>query len=82
MLCAIHELARGRRSCDAYFLFTRAEEVGFVGALAAARLKTIPQRCFVVAMETSTQLPHAKMGDGPILRVGDRASTFTSSATA
>jgi endoglucanase len=82
LLCAIRELARTPGSCDAYFLFTRAEEVGFAGAIAAARLKTIPRRCYVVAMETSAERPHAKMGDGPILRVGDRASTFTSAATA
>lgn len=82
MLCAIDELSRSRQGCDAYFLFTRAEEVGFVGAIAAARLKTIPKRCFVVAMETSSERPHAKMGDGPILRVGDRASTFTPEVTA
>ncbi len=82
MLSAIDELSRGRESCDGYFLFTRAEEVGFAGAIAAARAGTIPSKCFVVAMETSTELPQAKMGDGPILRVGDRATTFTHEATA
>ena len=82
MLGAIDELVRSGKTCDAYFLFTRAEEVGFIGAIAACRLKTIPAKCFVVAMETSTERPFAKMGDGPILRVGDRASTFTHAATA
>jgi endoglucanase len=82
MLCAIDELNRSRRACDAYFLFTRAEEVGFVGAIAAARSRTIPRNCFVVAMETSSERPNARMGDGPILRVGDRASTFTPEVTA
>lgn len=82
MLSAIDVLARGRGSCDAYFLFTRAEEVGFIGAIAAAKRKTIPKKCFVVAMETSSELPQAKMGDGPILRVGDRASAFTPAVTA
>ncbi len=81
MLCAIDELARKKSACDAYFLFTRAEEVGFIGAIAACRLKTIPKKCFVVAMETSSELPNAQMGDGPILRVGDRTSTFTPAAT-
>lgn len=82
MLCAMDRLARGAKSCDAYFLFTRAEEVGFVGAIASVRLKTIPRQSYVVAMETSSELPYARMGDGPILRVGDRATTFTSAATA
>lgn len=82
MLAAVDELSRGSTACDAYFLFTRAEEVGFVGAIAACHLKTIPNKCFVVAMETSSERPFAKMGDGPILRVGDRASTFTHAVTA
>ena len=82
MLACTDQLVRRKHSCDAYFLFTRAEEVGFMGAIAAARLKTIPTKCFVVAMETSTELPSARMGDGPILRVGDRASAFTPQATA
>jgi endoglucanase len=82
MLSAIHELSRAAKSCEAYFLFTRAEEVGFIGAIAACRLRTIPSKCIIVAMETSSERPFAKMGDGPILRVGDRASTFTHAATA
>ncbi len=82
MLACIDQLLRRRHSCDAYFLFTRAEEVGFIGAIAACRLKTIPKKCFIVAMETSSELPHAQMGDGPILRVGDRASAFTPQVTA
>jgi len=32
-------------------------------------------------METSARLPQAVPGDGPILRVGDRASTFTPEVT-
>lgn len=82
MLCAIDELSRHHKPCEAYFLFTRAEEVGFVGAIAAARAGTIPKKCFVVAMETSSERPFAKIGDGPILRVGDKASTFTHPVTA
>lgn len=82
LLCTIDELTRRRYSCDAYFLFTRAEEVGFIGAIAAARLKTIPPKCFVVAMETSSQRREARMGNGPILRVGDLASTYTPEVTA
>lgn len=82
MLCAIDELSRSPKPCDAYFLFTRAEEVGFIGAIAAAGAETIPKKCVVVAMETSSERPFAKIGDGPILRVGDKASSFTHPATA
>ena len=65
MLCCIEEIVRGRLGAEAYFLFTRAEEVGFAGALAASRLKTVPRRCYVVAVETSSELPSARIGDGP-----------------
>jgi len=88
MLAAIRELsgasisAKRPAPCDAYFLFTRAEEVGFIGAIAAARANTIPRKCFVVAMETSSERPFAKIGDGLILRVGDKTTTFTHPATA
>jgi putative aminopeptidase FrvX len=82
MLCCIDELVRKKKPGEAYFLFTRAEEVGFIGAIAAARAKTIPKQCYVVAMEASSERPFAKIGYGPILRVGDRATSFTPEATA
>ncbi len=81
MLCSLEELARTRARTQAYFLFTRAEEVGFVGAMAACRARTIPDRCIVVAVEASAERADARMGDGPILRVGDKATTFHSPAT-
>jgi len=82
MLCAIEEILRRRLRAETYFFFTRAEEVGFAGALAAARHETIPRRCCVVAVETSSERPFARIGDGPILRVGDKSSVFHSAATA
>jgi endoglucanase len=82
ILCALDELACGRDPCEVYALFTRAEEVGFVGAIAAARRRTVPRSCYLVCMETSSQRPHARIGDGPILRVGDKASVFTPAVTA
>jgi putative aminopeptidase FrvX len=81
MLACADDLQRRNVAGEAYFLFTRAEEVGFVGAMAAAKLKTVPKRCVVVAVETSSQRPNARIGDGPILRVGDKRTTFTSAAT-
>ena len=82
LLCCLDGLVRRKIETEAYCLFTRAEEVGFVGAIAACREMTIPDHCLVVSMETSAQLPHAPMGAGPILRVGDKATTFTPAATA
>ncbi len=81
MLCSLETLVRGRAKTEAYFLFTRAEEVGFIGAIAACQLKTIPKKCLVVAVETSSVLPGVVMGGGPILRVGDKSSIFTPELT-
>lgn len=82
MVCCLEEMVRRRMDGDAYFLFTRAEEVGFVGALAACRLNTVPTNSLVVVVETSSQLPFARIGDGPVLRVGDKATVFTPAVTA
>lgn len=59
-------------------LLSRAEEVGFHGALAAASAGELPEGSLVVSLETSRELPPVKMGEGVILRVGDRASIFGS----
>jgi len=70
-----------RRTVDVRGLFTRAEEVGFVGAIAAARGGTLPRAARMVAIEASQALPHAPQGGGPILRVGDRTSIFDDGLT-
>jgi endoglucanase len=82
ILCCLDELVRQRVRTELYVLFTRAEEVGFIGAIAACRQRTIPDKCLVVSVETSSRLPHARIGAGPILRVGDKTTTFTPAATA
>src|SRR5207249_1111114 len=63
-------------------LFTRAEEVGFVGAMRLARSGILPKSITVISLETSKELPPAVIGNGPIIRVGDRTSVFDSVATA
>lgn len=65
-----------KRRVDVRGLFTRAEEVGFVGALAVAKGRRIPKGSRIVAVEASKALVNARQGDGPILRVGDRTSLF------
>ena len=68
---------------DLYATFTRAEEVGFAGAIAtAAHSSLLPHRARIVAVETSSEIPGVKMGEGPILRVGDRDAIFTPALTA
>ncbi len=82
MLALLERLSRKKARADVYCLFTRAEEVGFVGAIGAARDGTIPRKPPIVAIETSKALPSARIGDGPILRVGDKSSVFTPEVTA
>jgi endoglucanase len=62
-------------------LFTRAEEVGFVGALAACKARSIPKRARLICLENSRSFAESPIGDGPIVRVGDRMSVFEPSLT-
>jgi putative aminopeptidase FrvX len=61
---------------DLRLLFTRAEEIGFVGAIAAASARSIPVNARIVAIENSKSFPESPIGAGPIVRVGDFTSTF------
>lgn len=82
ILCTLDEICRRKSKTPTYAFFTRAEEVGFAGALAAVEAKTAPAGAIVVAVENSSVLPGVSLGAGPILRVGDRMSVFTPMATA
>jgi putative aminopeptidase FrvX len=62
-------------------VFTRAEELGFIGAIHLARSKRLPFEATVISLETSKEILPAKMGDGPIIRVGDRISIFDPQTT-
>ncbi|MCB9846067.1 MAG: hypothetical protein H6811_08790 [Phycisphaeraceae bacterium] len=75
-------LAGPNRLPDVRLLFTLAEEVGFIGAIGACAEGSIPHGARLVALENSRELPEARMGDGPIVRVGDRLSIFSPSLTA
>jgi endoglucanase len=65
-----------QRRVDVRGQFTRAEEVGFVGALSLAKARRLPLGARIIAIEASKALPDAPQGAGPILRVGDRTSLF------
>jgi len=73
-LCAFDELRDVRT--DVRLLLSRAEEVGFIGAIAAARSGSIPKRSRVIVLENSKSFAESPIGGGPIVRVGDRTSTF------
>jgi len=82
VLCAMGEIVARGLSADVTALLTRAEEAGFVGALAACDARTIDEDALIVAIETSKAQPKAALGDGVVVRVGDAARTFEPSLTA
>jgi endoglucanase len=83
ILAVFQELERSgaEASCDG--LFTRAEEVGLVGAIHLAKSGRIAEGTTIVSLETSSERGGpVKMGDGVIIRVGDRTSIFDAAASA
>jgi putative aminopeptidase FrvX len=76
---ALVALDKARKIRDmAHFgvLLTRAEEEGFIGAIAACKLGTIPKGARLLSIETSRSFPDSPIGAGPIVRVGDLSSIF------
>lgn len=57
-------------------LLTRAEELGFVGAIHAAKSGDIPSEARLLSIEASPASAHAPLGDGPVIRVGDASTVF------
>jgi endoglucanase len=82
VLCAMEDIVAGKFPCDVTGLLTRAEEVGFIGALAACEHGTIPRDSLIVAIETSKAQPAGPLGSGVVVRVGDSIRTFDPSLTA
>ncbi|HVM61592.1 MAG TPA: M20/M25/M40 family metallo-hydrolase [Verrucomicrobiae bacterium] len=82
MLATLAETARRRLRTHLWCAFTRAEEVGFLGATALIQSRRIPKNALVVSIEMSRERPWARVGDGPIVRVGDRLSIFDPAASA
>ena len=81
ILAAMNELAaHDSVSGDVYAMFTRAEEVGLVGARLLAEEGLLPAGSLVVSLEASRTLPGAAIGEGPVIRVGDASFTFDAEA--
>lgn len=79
-------LARLRKTksgnLNLYCCFTRAEEVGFVGAAALATQRLLPKSAKVISIEMSKELPgRAEQGKGFVVRIGDRATIFDPGVT-
>ena len=82
IVATLRELQQLKAPVECYGFFTRAEEVGFVGAMQMAQTGWVAEAGLtVISLETSAERPPAKMGDGPILRVGDKTSVFDNAAS-
>ncbi len=83
IVAVFQELERTGAQAACYGLFTRAEEVGFVGAIQLAKSERLPRDLTIVSLETSSECGGpVTMGTGVIVRVGDLTSIFDSTATA
>ncbi|MCE9619838.1 MAG: hypothetical protein K8R92_08005 [Planctomycetes bacterium] len=77
-MVTLDRLLKSGKAPHVGLLFTRAEEVGFIGALHSIRSRLVPRRAWLLCLENSRSFPHdSPIGGGAILRVGDRASVFS-----
>jgi endoglucanase len=82
IISLFRELEAAKADVHCLGIFTRAEEVGFWGAIQLARTGTLPTNITILSLETSAPRGGAEIGRGPIVRVGDRLSIFDSGETA
>jgi endoglucanase len=83
IVAMFQELQQAGASATVDGLFTRAEEIGFIGAIQLAKSGRIASSTTIISLETSSEkFGGVKMGDGVIVRVGDKTSIFDSKATA
>ena len=82
ILAMFADLEERQAEATVYGLFTRAEEVGFVGAIEMAKRWPLPAGVRFVSLETSAPRGGAEQGKGPVIRVGDRSSVFDDTVTA
>ena len=80
ILASLAELLPDEGVGDVYAVFTRAEEVGLIGARLVAEGGILPADTLVVSLEASRTLPGATIGEGPVIRVGDASFTFDAEA--
>lgn len=63
-------------------IFSRAEETGFCGTLCLldenAEKAILPENAKIVSVEISSETESIKIGEGAVLRVGDKAGVFDS----
>ena len=76
LLLTAERLASTDDAIDVTFVFTRAEEIGLVGASLVAQSGSLAHDTIVISLECSRALPGAELGHGPVIRVGDAVQSF------
>ncbi len=82
ILLTLARLKRAGSGRTTYGLLTRAEEVGFVGAISAAKHGLVDPAWPVLGIEMSKEQPNARLGGGAVIRVGDALTVFDPALTA
>jgi putative aminopeptidase FrvX len=83
IVATLQELEEQSAEANVLALFTRAEEVGFVGAIEVAQSGRVSKDVTIISLECSSDKGGmATIGEGAILRVGDRTSIFDPATTA
>lgn len=70
-----------KKQGSAVAIFTRAEEIGYIGCLAWLRAHRVSSESLAISLEASKELPGAIRGKGPVLRLGDRSTLFDQAAS-
>lgn len=80
-LAYLDEIAEHHLPIRAGLLLTRAEEIGFGGMLAAAGADLLDAKALYINIECSSSKAGAQLGNGPVIRVGDRWCIFDPTVT-
>ncbi len=81
-IAAFEVVIRDQTRPSVRLLLTRAEEIGFIGAIGACHSGILPSQARVIVVENSKKFSESPLGGGPIVRVGDRTSVFDPELTA
>ena len=76
MIAALNEIKQRGLKKGVLAIFTRAEEIGFIGTLGVLEHGCISPTTRMISIETSKALPGVRLGSGPVIRLGDRTSMF------
>jgi endoglucanase len=76
LLTTLELLAAERHPAPVLGIFTRAEETGFVGCQGLLRSRGLSGAWSVIGLECSPKRATARVGGGPVIRVGDAGTIF------